>query len=419
MKLLKVAKREYLDRVRKKSFLIGTILGPLLMGGWILVPGLLMEHAPEGRATVAVVDLTQSLYDGFETALDDTLADGSKMFVLRKVVATEDRLDAVKKDLSAEVAAGVIEGYIVFPPDLVDKGSATYFGKKVSNIRTLERIENGLNETVVARRLAAQGLEYAKVTEMLKRVKIETVQVLKEGGEKASGFEQAYLTSFVFIMILYMTILLWGIAVQRSIIEEKNNRVVEVLLSSLKPFDLMAGKIIGVGAVGLTQYALWGIFALAISSYALSSGQFAQYLTFEPATLAFFILFFVLGFLFYSTLFAGIGAICNTDQEAQQLQTPIVMCLAFTFLIPLAIMQNPDGTFAVVCSMIPFFAPILMFMRINILMPPAWQIALSVAILLASIYIAGVLSAKIFRVGILMYGKRPDLREVFKWLRRA
>ncbi len=419
MKLLKVAKREYLDRVRKKSFLIGTILGPLLMGGWILVPGLLMEHAPEGRTVIAVVDLTRSLYDGFETALDDTLADGSKMFVLREVVATQDGLDAVKKDLSAEVAAGVIEGYIVLPPDMVEKGSATYFGKKVSNIRTLERIESGLNETVVAKRLAAQGLEYGKVSEMLRRVKIETVQVLKEGGEKASGFEQAYLTSFVFIMILYMTILLWGIAVQRSIIEEKNNRVVEVLLSSLKPFDLMAGKIIGVGAVGLTQYALWGVFALGISSYALSSGQFAQYLTFDPATLAFFILFFVLGFLFYSTLFAGIGAICNTDQEAQQLQTPIVMCLAFTFIIPLAIMQNPDGTFATVCSMIPFFAPILMFMRINILMPPAWQIALSVAILLGSIYIAGVLSAKIFRVGILMYGKRPDLREVFKWLRRA
>jgi len=418
MKLLKVAKREYLDRVRKKSFLIATILGPLLMAGWILVPGLLMKNAPEGRMVMAVVDLTRSLYAGFEASLDDTLSDGSKMFVLRNVPVTENQLDGVKKGLSAEVAAGAIEGYIVFPPDMVEKGTATYFGKKVSNIRTLERVENALNETVVAKRLAVQGLEYARVTEMLKRVNVETVQVLK-GGEKASGFEQTFMTSFVFIMILYMTILLWGIAVQRSIIEEKNNRVIEVLLSSLKPFDLMAGKIAGVGAVGLTQYAIWGIFAVGISSYALSSGQFSQFVSFEPATIAFFVLFFVLGFLFYSTMFAGIGAICNTDQEAQQLQTPISMCLAATFLIPLAVMQNPDGTFSTVLSLIPFFAPILMFMRINILMPPAWQIALSVAIMLASIYIAGVLSAKIFRVGILMYGKRPDVREVFKWLRRA
>jgi len=367
---------------------------------------------------MAVVDLTQSLYAGFEVSLDDTLSDGAKMFVLRNASATEERIDDVKKGLSAEVAAGAIEGYIVFPPDMVEKGTATYFGKKVSNIKALERLENALNETVVAKRLAVQGLEYGKVTEMLKRVNIETVQVLK-GGEKASGFEQTFLTSFVFIMILYMTILLWGMAVQRSIIEEKNNRVIEVLLSSLKPFDLMAGKILGVGAVGLTQYAIWGIFALGISSYALSSGQFAQFVSFEPVTIAFFVLFFVLGFLFYSTLFAGIGAICNTDQEAQQLQTPLTMCLAVTFLIPIAVMQNPDGTFATVFSMIPFFAPILMFMRINVLMPPAWQIALSVAILLGSIYVAGIISAKIFRVGILMYGKRPDLREVFKWIRRA
>jgi ABC-2 type transport system permease protein len=249
-------------------------------------------------------------------------------------------------------------------------------------------------------------------------VNVETVQVLK-GGEKEGGFEQTFLTSFVFIMILYMTILLWGLAVQRSIIEEKNNRVIEVLLSSLKPFDLMAGKIAGIGAVGLTQYAIWGIFTVGISSYALTSGQFAQYVNFDAGTIAFFVLFFVLGFLFYSTLFAGIGAICNTDQEAQQIQTPLVMCLAVTFMIPLAVMQNPDGTFATVLSMIPFFAPILMFMRINIQMPPAWQIALSVAVLLGSIYIAGIVSAKIFRVGILMYGKRPDLREVIKWLRRA
>jgi ABC-2 type transport system permease protein len=141
--------------------------------------------------------------------------------------------------------------------------------------------------------------------------------------------------------------------------------------------------------------------------------------SFGWGTIAYFILFFVLGYLFYSTLFASIGAVCNTDQEAQQLQTPVTMCLFFTVVIPMAVMQNPEGTFATVCSMIPFFAPILMFMRINILMPPVWQIALSVAILIASIFVAGVVSAKIFRIGILMYGKRPDVREILKWVRRA
>ncbi|MGD1047869.1 MAG: ABC transporter permease [Candidatus Krumholzibacteriaceae bacterium] len=418
MKLLKVAKREYLDRVRRKSFVIGTILGPLLMGGMILVPGLLLEHTPESRVNIAVIDLTDSLYASFTGALDDTLPNGSKMFALRNVSSTGADLDAAKKELSAEVAAGTLDSYLVLPRDIAEKGDATYFGKKVSNIRTLERVESALNKTVVAQRLSRHGLDYGSVTAMLKRVNIETVQVGK-GGEKAGGFERMYITSFIFIMLLYMTILLWGIAVQRSIIEEKSNRVVEVLLSSLRPFDLMAGKIVGVGAAGLTQYAIWGVFSIGLTSYAMSTGQFAQYVSFGWGTIAYFILFYLLGFLFYSTLFAGIGAVCNTDQEAQQLQTPIVMCLAFTIVIPMAVMQNPDGTFATVCSMIPFFAPILMFMRINILMPPVWQIALSVAILLASIYAAGVLSAKIFRIGILMYGKRPDVREILKWVRRA
>jgi ABC-2 type transport system permease protein len=384
----------------------------------ILVPGLLYEHTPESRVSMAVVDLTRSLSDNFSAALDDTLSDGSKMFVVRNVAATGDDLEAVKKELSSQVEAGALEGYIVFPEDIIERGTATYFGKKVSNIRTLERVDNALNETIVARRLSMQGLDYGEVREMIKHVRIETVQVLK-GGEKASEFERTYITSFIFIMMLYMTILLWGMAVQRSIIEEKNNRVIEVLLSSLRSFDIMAGKIIGVGAVGLTQYAIWAVFGLGLSFYALSTGQFSQFVSFSGVTLAFFVLFYLLGFLFYSTLFAGIGAVCNTDQEAQQLQTPIVMCLAFTIIIPMAVMQSPEGMFATVLSMIPFFAPILMFMRINILMPPAWQIVLSIGILIGSIYVAGVLAAKVFRIGILMYGKRPDVREIVKWMKRA
>lgn len=418
MKLLAVAKREYLERVRKRSFLIGTLLGPLLMGGMIVVPGLLFEHAPEGRADLAVVDLSGSIFAQLETALDDTLAGGGRMFSLREVPAVEADLESVKQRLGAEVRAGAIEGYLVVPRDVVNEGRATYFGRKVSNIRTIERIERGLSKTIVARRLAARGLDYAQVEEMTRRARIETVQVLK-GAERASEFEQTYITTFIFIMMLYMTILLWGVAVQRSIIDEKNNRVIEVLLSSLRAFDLMGGKIVGVGAVGLTQYAIWAVFGLGVSAYALSTGAFSGMAALSPVTLAFFVLFYLLGFLFYATLFAAVGAVCNTDQEAQQLQTPIVMCLAFTIVIPMAVMQNPDGAFATTFSLIPFFAPILMFMRINILMPPAWQIAASVAILIASIYGAGLLAAKVFRVGILMYGKRPDAREIVKWLRRA
>lgn len=417
-KLFKIAKREYLDRVRRKSFLIGTILGPILMGGMIIVPGLLFSITAGEHVTMAVIDMADSLYSDFSAALDDTLKDGTKMFLLKKAEIDGQSFEALKEELKSQVTGGLLDGYLVIPKDIIKSGNATFYGKKVSNVTTLERIEKALNRVVMAKRLARHGMQYDAVQKMMEKVKLETVQITK-GEEKKSDFENKFQTSFIFIMILYMTILMWGVAVERSIIEEKNNRIVEVLLSSVRPFDILGGKILGVGAVGLTQYAIWAVFTGALAVYALSTGMFAQFVSFTWVTLLYFMLYYLLGFLFYSTIFAGIGSICNTDQEAQQLQTPVVMALAFTIIIPIAIMQKPDGLFATVVSMIPFFTPIVMFMRINVLTPPAWQIALSVLIMLVSIYIAGLISAKIFRVGILMYGKRPQIKEVMKWLRRA
>jgi ABC-2 type transport system permease protein len=417
-KLLKVARREYMERVKKKSFLISTILAPVLMGGVIFVPHLIFRYTPERQEHIAVVDLSRSLYDELDEALADTLAGGTRKVKLREVLATGGELDELKKRLNAEVETDIIDGYLVVPETILDEGKATFYGKRVGNIKGISRIRGALSNVVIAHRLAGAGMDYDEVTGMVKRVDLDT-KMLKEGEEQEGEFDILYLSSFVFIMILYMTILLWGIAVQRSIIEEKNNRVIEVLLSSLRATDLLGGKILGVGSVGLTQYAIWAIFALGLSMYGVSMGAFSQLSVFNPTTLAFFIVYYLLGFLFYSTLFASIGSICNTDQEAQQLQTPVMMCLVFTLIIPMAVIQNPDGAFATIVSMIPFFAPIVMFMRINILTPPAWEIALSIAILIASIFIAGKLAAKIFRVGILMYGKRPNLPEIIRWLRRA
>lgn len=418
MKLFKVAKREYMERVKKKSFLIGTILGPIFMGAIIILPGILFRFSPERQVSIAVIDQTGAVFEGFSEALGDTLEGGVPMFVLRDVRTGGSDVAEMRRALAAEVESDVLDGYLMIPGDVAESDSAAFFGKRMGNVKSLERIESALSQAVIGKRLSARGMDYTLIREMTKGVDLETIR-LEKGEEKKSEFMLIYITTFVFIMMLYMTILLWGVAVMRSIIEEKNNRVIEVLLSSLRSFDLLGGKILGVGSVGLTQYAIWAIFALGLSAYGLSSGMMTDYVTFSWMTIVFFVVFYLLGFLFYSTMFAVIGSVCNTDQEAQQLQTPVVMCLIFTLIIPMAVMQNPDGTFATVVSMIPFFSPIIMFMRINILTPPAWQIALSVAILLGSIYIAGKLAAKIFRVGILMYGKRPDLREIVKWMRRV
>ncbi|MBN1885533.1 MAG: ABC transporter permease [Candidatus Krumholzibacteriota bacterium] len=417
-KLLVIARREYLERVKKKSFLVGTILGPVLMAGLILAPSLIFEKTTELTVRFDVIDLSGILYDDFHEELSDTLKAGGRKFVMRRREADEVTLDGVRETLAMEVDEDVIDGYLLIPADILESSRCTFYGKRLGNVKGIGRIEHGLSQVVIAHRLADEGMQYGTVSRLVRNVDMESM-MLKEGEEKEGGFDMLFISTFIFIMMLYMTILLWGVAVQRSIIEEKNNRVIEVMLSSVRPFDLLGGKILGVGSTGLTQYAIWAICALALTAYPIAASHITQYAAFTPEILAYFILFYVLGFLFYATLFAMTGSICNTDQEAQQLQQPIVLCLVFTIIIPMAVIQNPDGLFATIVSLIPPFTPIVMFMRISILTPPAWQIALSVALLLLAIWGAGQLAAKIFRTGILMYGKRPAFREIFKWLRRA
>ncbi|MCK4549169.1 MAG: ABC transporter permease [Candidatus Krumholzibacteria bacterium] len=420
-KMLLVVRREYLDRVKKKSFLIGTILGPVLMGLLIFAPALIFKLSPDTQTTVTVIDMTGEIYGQMEASLADTLDDGTLKFSLREYPAEETGLEETRRILNIEVEEDAIDGYLVIPADIIGAGKATFYGKRVGDIKSLEQIESALSNVVIGLRLSARGLDYGEVRGLVKGVDMETMQVTEKGAEKRGGFDFIFMSSFLFIMMLYMTILMWGVAVQRSIIEEKNNRVIEVLLSSLRPEDLLFGKIFGVGAVGLTQYAIWGVFGTIMTAYGLTMGgpvaELAGNLSF--ATLGFFILYYVLGFLFYATMFAGIGSVCNTDQEAQQMQTPVVLCLVFTILLPMMVIQRPDSTFATVISLIPVFTPIVMFMRINVLMPPVWQIVLSIVMMILAIRFSGKLAARIFRTGILMYGKKPDAREILKWLRRS
>ena len=421
-KMFTVVKREYLERVKKKSFLIGTILGPALMAVLIFAPMLFMKYTPETQTRIAVIDMTDmDIFGRLREALTDTLADGTPKYELRKVDVSEEGLAQAKTELNYEIEGDALDGYIILPEDVIEKSEANFYGKRLGNIKTMERFESALDNTIIGIRLEVEGLDDASVEKLVKGLKIDVIQI-KEGEEKSGkGFDSMFMSSFMFVMMLYMTILMWGIAVQRSIIEEKNNRVIEVMLSSLRPIDMLLGKILGVGAVGLTQYLIWAVFGVVLALYGMSMGgpvaEVAASLS--MGTMAFFVAYYLLGFLFYATLFAGIGSVCNTDQEAQQLQQPIVLCLVFTIMVPMMIIQNPDSMFATVISLIPFFTPIVMFMRINILTPPVWQIVLSFLIMIGSIYAAALLSAKIFRIGILMYGKRPDLREMIKWMRRA
>ena len=225
-----------------------------------------------------------------------------------------------------------------------------------------------------SRRLEARGISNEETRAISRAVSFKLFKLTEEGAREG-GIESDFATSYAFALIIYMTVLLYGMAVQRSVIEDKTSRIVEILLSSAKPFQLMLGKILGVGGVGLTQYALWAIVALGGAAYIRgTSPALAGVTALAPLTLGFFVIYFVLGFLLYAAMYAAIGAIVTTDQEAQQMQWPVTMLIVIPIILMMQVLRDPDGTMSTVFSMIPFFSPIIMLVRINLHTPPAWQI---------------------------------------------
>jgi ABC-2 type transport system permease protein len=245
-------------------------------------------------------------------------------------------------------------------------------------------------------------------------------QLTREGGMQKRSFLAEYGVVFFFVMVLYSAILSWGLTIAKSITEEKQSRIVEVLLSSLTARDLMIGKLVGVGLAGFTQLGIWAVTGLVITGSALPM-MMAQAgpIDIPVHVFLFFILFFVLGFMLFASLFMVVGAISSTEQDAQQLQTLVTLPMLIPLMSLMLFMQNPNGSVAVGMSLFPVFTPLLMQARIILLMPPTWQILLGIGLMLLTIYLAVTFAARVFRVGILMHGKRPTIRELVHWYRMA
>jgi ABC-2 type transport system permease protein len=258
---------------------------------------------------------------------------------------------------------------------------------------------------------------------LTQRINFEPIRISKD--EKKQGGGQTFLVAYILMFALYMTIIIYGTSVMRSVTEEKSSRVVEVLLSSLKPFELMAGKILGVSLVGLTQYFIWAIFAISIfsfgqiilGSFLKSSFNISSIPFISPTIFVYFILFFILGYLLYSGLYAAVGAIVDNESEARSYNFIILMPLILPILIMTYIVGNPESLFSIILSIIPFTSPIIMLLRICVSSVPAFEILISVIVMILTIIAEIWVVSKIYRVGILMYGKKPDIREILKWIR--
>jgi ABC-2 type transport system permease protein len=420
MKVQHIIRREYLENVRRKSFMVSTLLVPVIMAAFFVLPVVFALFVPDRQYRVAVVDQVGGVGSEIAAALVDTLKSGERKYAVESIDAPGERFDAEREARIAAVQRGDVDIAVAIPATVLSDGKAEYVTRETRNFNIFERFTYVVSDVVVARRLAAEGFDFTRVKALTEPVKMEMSRVSATGEVEEKNFLAEYGLVFVFVMILYMATLSWGITISRSVIEEKSSRVIEVLLSSLTPRDLMLGKLVGVGLAGMTQLSIWAVVGLAMSGYAATS-SIAMLTSFEipPAVFAYLMAYFLLGFALYSALFMTVGAACSTEQDAQQFQGLITLPMIVPLMTLMLLIQNPGSGLAVVLSMIPLFAPMMMLARIILLEPPLWQIALSMALLLVAIYFSITFAARIFRVGILIYGKRPNLRELIHWYKLA
>ena len=424
-----VARREYLTRVKKRSFIAMTLLMPVLMAAMIFVPLLLSMVNSGDRKTVAVVDNTGLYVNGFKS-------NDSYLFVPTEKMTPDLRSD------STDVAAVVL-----ITDNLVDNPTAAAI---YSRDEVPEELENYVNSalTSIVQKQKFERYDIPELRSIIDDVQ-QTVEVATvrwtNGGERESMAEVLSAVGMMLTMLIYIFVISYGVMVMQSVSEEKTNRIVELMVSSVKPYQLMLGKIIGIGLVGITQMVIWGVLMTAIMGVAgvatgvsifasspsaammASAGQgadaemMAQILSvvgqlplLEIGVL--FVLYFIGGYLLYASILAACGAAVNDPQDSQQFMLPVTVLMMFAFYAGFYSATNPDGPMALWCSFIPFTSPDVMIMRVAFGVP-LWQELLSVALLYATALLFTWLSAKIYRVGILMYGKKPSFKDMLRWLK--
>ena len=424
-KLFIVISHEYREVVRKKSFLIGVILTPVIMFALIFLPTLFIDKETSEPIRFTLVDMGSGLMDEFRANFVGTLADGRPLFMPNFVNANQASIELIKTDLIGLINKEEISFFIIIPKDIIETGYAERYAVTHGQFADVQTVKAIINRVVVRERLATYNVPPEKVNALTRDVNLDFIQIGREGeegeGHGMAGLMSKYLSGIAFVMILFFSIIGYGQHLLRALLEEKNTRVIEVLVSSLTPNQIMMGKIIGLGAASLTQLAIWFVLGLAISSFGARSPMLADVITnAQTLSIGFFLSFavyFILGYFLYASLFAMFGSILSSEKDVQQTVGPINMILILPIMLGMVILQNPNAGWLVALSYVPLLTPTLMILRSSIAVVPVIQIYTTVAVLILSLAIMIWLSARIFRVGILMYGKRPTLPEMIKWIR--
>jgi len=426
-KLWTVIKREFLERVRTKWFIIVTIFGPIFFGVIMVLPAYLsvrsMKDAKVGD--IRILDATGiDLGDRVATRLGGgPMGDLSTTQV---VIVAPEKLAAAESLATRDVMDRVKRGYLVLDSLTVQEQKASYAGRNASSINEMQVIEQALRSAILGQRLEREGLDPQRV-EKLTRVKVSmNAERITDKGRGGSGIGSA-IFGFLIAFLLYMMIVLYGQNILRGVLEEKTTRVAEVIVSSVSTDILLAGKVIGVGAVGLLQQVVWLLSAVLFYHFrapiftklGIPPSVEIPLPQVPPMLIAALVLFFILGYGLYAALFAAVGAMVSSQEDANQAAQPVVMLLVFSIIFAQPVMMNPTSRLAEIASWIPFSAPVIMPIRMSSISIPWYELAATITGVAVTMAICVWLSARIYRVGLLMYGKRPSMRELARWIKQA
>jgi len=442
-KLLAVVKREYVQRVRSKFFVVATILGPVMLAAFAILPPLMSGIKGGGPTRLAIADQTGKMYERVARELTrDKKSNKSgatepptqppvgnrnpreqvdqagrlfqRSFLLEEVHLDNRSLDQIRSQLDSRIQQRDLDGYIVLPPNLLKDEQPEFRARNSADLLTQNSVRDAISRAVRGQRLVEAGIKETDVEKASEPVSLKTTGA---GGAESNG-QASYYFVFAIDLLIYMSVLLYGQLVLGAVIEEKETRIAEILFSSMRSFPLMMGKLVGVSLVALTQLGIWAAAFLIFSLWA--AGGSAITLPQVPRMLfLYFALYFLMGFFIYATIYAVVGSMVTTTQEGGQLALPVVLMLVAGFYLTFSIMRNPNSPLAFWASIFPFFAPITMLSRIVTETPPMWQIALSFGIGVVTIVGLVWLASRIYRVGMLMYGKKATIPEVWRWIKQS
>lgn len=453
-KFFAVVKHEYKKVVLKWSFLIGTLLMPFLAGCLAVVPALIFSIKGEPTRIVVIDPVgkieprlkanlsAEKIEAKAKKAAQDSLKDitpsqeekmkrNTEQFATGfEIVPYENQngtisgsdVEAVRRDLAGKISRGEIDAYMFVPADIESPNAVFEFrSRRGGDFVVNKTLEDALNDAVRSQRLSDANISEQRLEELSRPVNFDSKGLDEKGAETNS--EAVWIASFLIAIMIYITLAIYGQAIMGAVVEEKETRIAEILFSSATPFTLMMGKLVGVGLAGLTQLGIWVVSATAIISFVALQTDLTAAIgslpTITPLMIVYFLIFFLLGFFIYASIFALIGSMVTTVQEGGQFAFPPIMIMLIGFYFSFAVVRDPNSSLSFWVSIAPFFAPITMPVRILSEMPPFWQIALSFAINAAAIAALIWLASRVYRVGMLMYGKRATIPEVWKWIRQA